>query len=316
MRIIVTGGLGFIGSHCVEQLIQRGDEVLILDKMTYAGKIENISHLNKNDFDLVITDIADWESLQREVKSFGNVDVVFNFAAESHVDRSISDSSPFISSNIVGAVNIFELTKMGLVDRVIQVSTDEVYGSIDLNSWVESSPLDPRSPYSASKASAELFAKAYRNTFQSQILISRCANNYGSRQALEKFIPSAIKSCLSNKSINVYGDGMNRREWIHVSDHVKGLIRMIDADSVNNYIFNFGGIEYSNLEIASMILERFDMNAETGVNYVTDRLGHDRRYSVDDSLAREFLHWEPKMDFKNGLFQTVDWYVENIGKLT
>jgi dTDP-glucose 4,6-dehydratase len=216
------------------------------------------------------------------------IDCVINFAAESHVDRSIINSAPFISSNIKGVANLLDALKIGLYKKLIQISTDEVYGTISDGSWDESFPINPRSPYSASKASADMLCIAYKNTFGLDITITRCSNNYGQRQCVEKFIPNSICSILDGTEIPVYGDGKNRREWIHVFDHISAIMKLVDAKEIKHTIYNIGGSEFSNLEIARIISD-YLMASSDSIKFVPDRQGHDFRYSVNHELfANEF----------------------------
>ena len=234
MRFIVTGGMGFIGSHFVELLLENKHEILLIDKMTYAANPLNLSQEVQNEANFRKIDIADAISLNECVQKFGSVDCIVNFAAESHVDRSIKDSMPFIESNIRGTMNLLELVRNSGAKRMIQVSTDEVYGSLDTGSWLENSNLDPRSPYSASKASAEMMCNAYENTYGIQLIVTRCANNFGPRQSVEKFIPLAITSIFSGSQIPIYGDGSNRREWVHVIDHCQAIYKLSTAEKFNH----------------------------------------------------------------------------------
>ena len=208
MKIIVTGGCGFIGSHFVEQAVTRGDEILVIDKLTYAGSLDNLAHLPKDSFKFSHVDISNSQTLSKEIKQFGKADCLINFAAESHVDRSISNPAPFMESNIIGTVNLLELLRSSHFDRMVQISTDEVYGSINEGSWNEFAPILPRSSYSASKASAEHFCRAYRNTYGLSIAITRCSNNYGERQSAEKLIPKIISSVLAELELPIYGGGV------------------------------------------------------------------------------------------------------------
>ena len=310
MRFIVTGGMGFIGSHFVELLLENEHEILLIDKMTYAANPLSLSQEVQNEANFRKIDIADSISLNECVQKFGSVDFIVNFAAESHVDRSIKNSMPFIESNINGTMNLLELVRNGGAKRMIQVSTDEVYGSLNTGSWDENSNLDPRSPYSASKASAEMMCNAYRNTYGLQVIITRCANNFGPRQSVEKFIPLAVTSILSGNQIPIYGDGSNRREWVHVFDHCQAIYKLSTAEKFNHYKYNIGGKEFNNLSIAE-IISRTTKKEPASIKFVADRLGHDFRYSVNDERIRAEFGWQPKHAFESTIGETIDWYRNN-----
>ena len=290
MRFIVTGGMGFIGSHFVELLLENEHEILLIDKMTYAANPLNLNQEIQNYANFRKIDIADAVSLNECVQKFGSVDCIVNFAAESHVDRSIKNSMPFVESNIKGTMNLLELLRNSAAKKMIQVSTDEVYGSINTGSWDENSNLDPRSPYSASKASAEMMCSAYRNTHGTKVIVTRCANNFGPRQSIEKFIPLAITSIFNGSQIPIYGDGSNRREWVHVFDHCQAIYKLAVAEKSNLYTYNIGGMEFSNLNIAEIISQTTN-KAPAKIVFVTDRLGHDFRYSVNDERIRSEFGW-------------------------
>lgn len=306
MKILVTGGLGFIGSHFVRTALKKEHAVSVLDKLTYAGHRENLSDIAAELEDLQILDIASEETSRYLSKR--KFDLVVNFAAESHVDRSIHGGMDFVASNVAGVVNLLESQKRGSFERFIQISTDEVYGSILEGSWDEKAPLQPRSPYSASKASAELHCQAYRTTFNLPISITRCANNYGSFQSVEKLIPVAISRILKGERVPVYGDGMNVREWIHVQDHVDAVLKVIDLDHCG--IFNIGGESITNLEIVKKILHIMG-KSEDQLVFVEDRLGHDFRYSVNDNYFRKVSGWAPAKNLDHGLRETISWYEDN-----
>jgi dTDP-glucose 4,6-dehydratase len=310
MKIVITGGMGFIGSHFVELALQDNHQILVLDKMTYAANDLNLSSAVRDKITLKKIDISDRGSLENSLKGFEDTDCFVNFAAESHVDRSIKDSSPFLESNIKGTVNLLELVKSGFAKKMIQVSTDEVYGSAANGSWNEDSPLAPRSPYSASKASAEFFCDAYRNTHGVNVVISRCANNYGSRQSVEKFIPTAISSILANENIGVYGDGENRREWLHVLDHCRAIYLLMNASELKYSYYNIGGEELTNNQLARKLID-ISNKSRSSIEFVPDRLGHDFRYSVDDGRIRQELGWSPVYKLHEGLLQTYEWYLQN-----
>lgn len=310
MRIIVTGGFGFIGSSFCELAVSNGHELVVLDKMTYAADLENISADTRSKIRHINLDISDGIELSQVLKGLGDFDWIVNFAAESHVDRSIKDGTPFVNSNVLGVVNILEYVKTNPSLRMLQVSTDEVFGSIQEGSWDEEFPLNPRSAYSSSKASAELFCNAYRSTHGVDVTITRCANNFGPHQSAEKLIPTIIQSALSNLPIPVYGDGSNRREWIYVDDHAGSILTIIEAEHRNFSKYNLGGTEKSNIEIVKSVLQIMGKNEES-ISYVPDRLGHDFRYSVNDQrFTNEFGRYET-LDFESRLKSTVNWYLNN-----
>lgn len=309
MHIVVTGGYGFIGSAFVRLAVSSGHEVSILDKMTYAADFSNI---DKNIADRCIfkeLDIANSAALSSYLEQVPKIDYIVNFAAESHVDRSINDGKPFVESNILGVVNLLEFIKRNKNIKFLQVSTDEVYGTIEKGSWQETAPIDPRSPYSASKASAELFCAAYRNTHQLQVTITRCANNFGPKQSAEKLIPTIIRHVLANKPIPVYGKGMNIREWIYVDDHASAILQIIEKKDLQNQIYNIGGEALSNIDLVKIILGLMGKNQEH-IEFVKDRPGHDFRYSVDSSLYEaEFGKLDNQLHAN--LERTIEWYLEN-----
>ena len=309
MHIVVTGGYGFIGSAFVKLAITSGHEVTILDKMTYAADLANIDKNIAECCNFKELDISDSAALFLYLEQVPKIDYIVNFAAESHVDRSINDGKPFVESNILGVVNLLEFVKKNKIIKFLQVSTDEVYGTIEEGSWQETAPIDPRSPYSASKASAELFCAAYRNTHQLQITITRCANNFGPKQSAEKLIPTVLRHVLANKPVPVYGKGLNIREWIYVDDHATAILNIVEKDERQNEIYNIGGEALSNIDLVKIILGLMGKN-EDCIEFVKDRPGHDFRYSVDSSLYEaEF----GKLDYKlqNNLETTIKWYLAN-----
>jgi dTDP-glucose 4,6-dehydratase len=310
MRLVVTGGFGFIGSHFVELALSLGHEVIIIDKLTYSGNTLNLENISKDSYRFIEMDISEFDSLLAALNDLTPIDCVINFAAESHVDRSILNSAPFISSNIKGVANLLDALKLGKFTKLIQISTDEVYGTISHGSWDESFPINPRSPYSASKASGDMLCIAYKNTFGLDITITRCSNNYGPRQCVEKFIPNSICSILDGMEIPIYGDGSNRREWLHVSDHVSAIIKLVEASQIKHSIYNIGGSEFSNLEIARMITD-YLMVKNDSIIFVPDRQGHDFRYSVNHELFASEFNWQPKYELFGGLQETIEWYVSN-----
>ena len=313
MRILVTGGAGFIGSNYVRRIfdgtLKGVTSVTVLDKLTYAGRLENLnSVMEEESFTFVKGDICDSQLVRGLVK---DVDAIVNFAAESHVDRSIGSASEFIRTNVAGVQNLLDaVISSGDAKRFLQVSTDEVYGSIQTGSWVEEDPLLPNSPYSASKAGAELLVRAYNRTHNVDTVITRCSNNYGPFHFPEKLIPLFITNMLEGKKVPIYGDGSNMRDWLHVDDHCQGIHAALQNGRTGE-IYNIGGgVELSNLEITNKLLKIMGKN-ESEIEYVEDRKGHDFRYSVDWSKSLSELGYSPKIDFEEGIAQVARWYVEN-----
>ena len=312
MRVLVTGGAGFIGSNFVEMALtdqfSEISSVLVLDKLTYAGKLSNLSNVRNNpNFEFVKGDICDAELVNSLMP---RVNAVINFAAESHVDRSIENSSEFIRTNVLGTQVLLDAAREHKVDRFIQVSTDEVYGSIIEGSWDEFAPLLPNSPYSASKAAADLLVRAYFVTHGLNVIITRCSNNFGPKQDPEKLIPNFILKLSKNKKIPVYGDGMNVRDWLFVSDHCNGIyLAFIKGKSGETYNIG-GGQELTNIELTRKLVKTLEKN-ESLIEYVKDRPGHDRRYSVNFKKIQE-LGFFPSTSFEENLNLTINWYKENI----
>ncbi len=311
MKVLVTGGAGFIGSNFVRMILGSSapsiEAVTVLDKLTYAGTLTNLENLPSGAFEFIQGDICD-ESLVREL---GNRhDVIINFAAESHVDRSINSARDFMSTNILGAQTLLETLRFGTVQTMIQVSTDEVYGSIDSGSWDENFPLLPNSPYAATKASADLIARSYSKTFGVDVRVTRCSNNYGPNQFPEKVIPLFITNLIENKKIPLYGNGQNFREWIHVEDHCQAILKVLTHGQPGE-IYNIGGgTELSNLDLTIKILNLMNKD-ESCIEYVKDRLGHDFRYSLNSRKISDQLGFVPKIDFENGIMNTIEWYLNN-----
>ncbi|MCC6221850.1 MAG: dTDP-glucose 4,6-dehydratase [Deltaproteobacteria bacterium] len=319
MKILVTGGAGFIGSNFVRWLLDGegkdfgSHSVVVLDALTYAGNLANLDGLeHRSDYRFFKGDIRDRELVSRIV-SEQKIDAVVNFAAESHVDRSIVDSLSFVRTNVEGTQVLLDVARELGVSRFLQVSTDEVYGSLGPEGrFVETTPLHPNSPYSASKAAADLLVLASYSTFGLPVLVSRCSNNYGSFQFPEKLIPLFITNALNDEPLPLYGDGKNVRSWLHVDDHSRALMLILERGRVGE-IYNVGGAcesEVENAFVTTEILRILD-KPPTLVRYVEDRLGHDRRYAVDYSKIKAELGWEPRIDFKSGLLKTVSWYIEN-----
>lgn len=311
MRLLVTGGAGFIGSNFVRRVIDGThtgfSSVAILDKLTYAGTLTNLKNLKSSEYEFIQGDICDADLLKRLIPGF---DVVINFAAESHVDRSIAGAKDFIVTNVLGVQTLLDAAKNASVQTFIQISTDEVYGSIPNGSWPEADPLLPNSPYAATKASSDLIARSYQKTYGMDIRITRCSNNYGPNQNPEKVIPLFVTNIIEGKKIPVYGDGMNIRDWIHVDDHCSGIYSVLMKGKASE-IYNLGGgLELTNIELAKQILLAMNKD-ESEIEYVKDRKGHDLRYSVDWSKANREIEFYPKVKFTDGLLETIKWYVEN-----
>ena len=307
MKILVTGGAGFIGSEFVRQLVKANIEVNVIDSLTYAGNLTSIQDVLANiQFENI--DIKNKEKLEEYFKK-ETFDVVVNFAAETHVDNSISSPNIFVETNIIGTFNLLELAR--IYDfKFLQISTDEVYGSIKKGAFYENSNLNPSSPYSATKASAELLMNAYVSTYNVRALGVRCSNNYGPFQNSEKLIPRFISLATSGHKLPLYGTGTNVREWIHVSDSVEGIITVLKHGRIGEYYNISSGIFKENLEVTMSILEYFGFD-ESQVEFVEDRLGHDFRYAINSDKIRKELGWTPKIDFEDGLKSTIEWYISN-----
>jgi dTDP-glucose 4,6-dehydratase len=312
MRVLVTGGAGFIGSHYVRTLLAGGyggqvDRVSVYDKLTYAGNLANLESVAADPrYGFVHADIADASALDAALPGH---DVVVNFAAETHVDRSITGAADFVVTNVLGTQTLLEACLRNGIGRVLHVSTDEVYGSIDEGSWTEESPLLPNSPYSAAKAGGDLIARSYARTYGLNVTITRCSNNYGPYQFPEKVVPLFVTNLLDGKTVPLYGDGLNVRDWLHVDDHCRGIALALDKGAAGE-IYNIGGgLELTNRELTSRLLAALGADWSR-VTQVEDRKGHDRRYSVDDSKLRA-LGYEPRTSFEDGLAQTVEWYRDN-----
>ena len=313
MRILVTGGAGFIGSHYVRTLVTdgyasfAGAQVTVLDKLTYSGNLANLQPVAGNPrLNFVQGDICDPALLATIVPGH---DVVLNFAAETHVDRSISGAAPFVATNVSGVQALMQACLDAGVSRVVQVSTDEVYGSITAGSWAEDAPLDPNSPYSAAKAGGAMIAMAYNRTHGLDVVITRCCNNYGPYQYPEKVIPLFITNLLDGLKVPLFGDGGNVREWIHVDDHCRGIQLAAERGSAGRVYHIGGDVELVNKDLTSRLLEACEAGWDS-VEYVEDRKGHDRRYSLNDSALRS-LGYTPRVPFGEGLAATVRWYQQN-----
>ena len=315
MKILVTGGAGFIGSNFIRYLLTSRPEhtVINLDKLTYAGNLENLRDIERRpSYTFIRGDICDKKLI--EAIEF---DAIIHFAAESHVDRSILDSFPFLQTNVIGTQNLLETVRKRNC-RMLHVSTDEVYGSTEQGLFTERSPVCPNSPYAASKASSDLLVRAYHETYGMDLLITRCSNNYGPYQFPEKLIPLVISHALQGKTIPVYGDGQNVRDWIHVLDHNRA-VDMVFHRAKAGSIYNIGGRnEQKNIDIITtllaMIAEKTGRDKESLfhlITFVKDRPGHDRRYAIDPSILEATLGWRPEIPFDQGLADTVAWYLEN-----
>ena len=316
MKIFVTGGAGFIGSEFVRSALGgkleafgiNPSKVIVYDALTYAGNIDNLSSVEKDErFEFIKGDICD-SNIEKSIPKY--CDLIVNFAAESHVDRSIEGPSMFVKTNILGTQNLLEVAKKHEVKKFIQISTDEVYGSIDSGSWDENFPLEPNSPYAASKACADLLCLAYNKTYGFPVLITRCSNNYGPYQNPEKLIPLFIKNLIEGSKLPLYGDGKNIREWIHVSDHVRAISFAYQYGK-NGQIYNIAGDdEKSNIEITKIILSIFGED-ESKILYVKDRLGHDLRYALNGNKIRT-LGFKNDVNFNEGIINTIEWYKNNL----
>ena len=308
MRLLVTGGAGFIGSNYVRMLVNgelKGiTKIIVLDKLTYSGNKQNLNDLDSSSFEFIQGDICDSDLVSNLSKQ---VDAIVNFAAESHVDRSIDSSKEFIKTNVLGAHTLLESARKSNVGLFLQVSTDEVYGSITEGSWDEDFPLQPNSPYAASKASADLISQAYHRTYGMDVRITRCSNNYGPYQYPEKVIPLFITNLIQEKKLPLYGQGLNVRDWLHVTDHCRGIHLVLTKGKPGD-IFNIGGgRELSNLELTRVILREMGAREER-IEEVTDRLGHDFRYSLNIEKITKQLGYKPEISFEEGISQTIEWY--------
>jgi dTDP-glucose 4,6-dehydratase len=312
MKLLITGGLGFIGSNFIRHIMNKYPEYKIvnLDKMTYAGNPENLRDIEKDPhYKFVRGCVAD-ENLVNELISGEKPDAIIHFAAESHVDRSIHGSLDFVQTNVMGTRVLLDAAKNYKIERFIYISTDEVYGDIEVGSFKEEDPFRPNSPYSASKAAGDLLARAYFKTFKLPVLITRSSNNYGPYQYPEKLIPLFITNLLENKKVPLYGDGLNVRDWLYVLDNCAG-IDMILHRGRDGEAYNIGGDnEKTNREITDIVLKELGKD-EFWIEYVKDRPGHDRRYSLDSTKIKK-LGWKPKYDFETAIREKIDWYRNNI----
>ena len=311
MKIFVTGGAGFIGSQFVRTALSGGYpelgevQVTVFDSLSYAGNLANLDPVKgAPGYEFIKGDITDLDQVNATLPGH---DAVVHFAAESHVDRSISGATPFILTNVLGTQVLLEAALRHGVAPFVHVSTDEVYGSIPEGSWPETDPLRPNSPYAASKASSDLVALAYHRTHGLDVRITRCSNNYGPYQHPEKVIPLFVTNLIENRSVPLYGDGQNVRDWLHVDDHCQGIEKVLRGGRAGEVYNIGGGTELTNRELTDRLLAAFGKGEES-IEYVEDRLGHDRRYSVDWSKIRDELGYTPKHDFDSGLADTIDWF--------
>jgi dTDP-glucose 4,6-dehydratase len=314
MRVLVTGGAGFIGSNFVRRTLEdsyqglEGAEVIVLDALTYSGNLANLASVaDSARYTFVQGDIRDSQLLDSLLPS---VDAVAHFAAESHVDRSVRDASIFVETNVLGTQRLLDAALRANLKRFVHVSTDEVYGSIAEGSWDESRALEPNSPYSASKAGSDLIARSYFRTHGLNLSITRCSNNYGPYHFPEKVIPLFVTNLIDNQHVPLYGDGRNIRDWLHVDDHTRGIAMVLVGGRAGEVYNIGGGTELSNLELTQLLLDATGKDWSS-VDRVADRLGHDLRYSVDISKIRDELGYEPLVPFDAGLADVVQWYRDN-----
>lgn len=317
MNILVTGGAGFIGSNYIHYMLEKypNYHIINLDLLTYCGNLGNLKEAETDpNYNFIKGDIADY-NLVDKIVSENNINYIINFAAESHVDRSIQNPKIFLESNIIGTQNLLEIAKKyhekSQLKKYIQISTDEVYGTLGKAGYfTETTPLAPNSPYSASKSGADLIVRAYHETFNLPINITRCSNNYGPYQFPEKLIPLMINNALNNKKLPVYGDGKNIRDWLHVYDHCTAIDLVLHKGKLGE-VYNIGGNnEKENIEIVKFILQ-YLKKPEDLIEYVEDRLGHDRRYAIDSTKIKEELGWKPRYTFELGIKETIEWYLAN-----
>lgn len=315
MHILVTGGAGFIGSNFVHYIceVRPSWRITVLDLLTYAGNLENIRReVESGAVAFVREDIRNLRGLEK-LFTTGSYDMVFHFAAESHVDRSITNPAEFVETNVVGTQNLLAVARSSGCRRFVHISTDEVYGSLGpIGRFVETTPLDPTSPYSASKASSDLLALACNKTYNQDIVVTRCTNNYGPFQFPEKFIPLFITNALCDAPLPLYGDGLNVRSWLHVRDHSEAIL-MVAEKGKSGEVYNIGGMEEaekSNIDVAREILQILG-KSDSLITYVKDRPAHDRRYAIDYGKIHSELDWSPSTKFEEGLRSTVKWYIDN-----
>ncbi|MCP3745981.1 dTDP-glucose 4,6-dehydratase [Paenibacillus sp. A3M_27_13] len=312
MKLLVTGGAGFIGSNFVLYMLKQHPdyEIVNIDALTYAGNLENLKSIENNSkHSFIKEDITDAQAIDQLMQQ--GIDVVVNFAAESHVDRSILEPEVFVKTNVLGTQVLLDAAKKYNVTKFVQVSTDEVYGSLgETGLFTEETPLQPNSPYSASKAGGDLLVRAYHETFGLPVNITRCSNNYGPYQFPEKLIPLMISRALSDQQLPVYGDGLNIRDWLYVEDHCSAIDLVIHQGKLGE-VYNIGGNnERTNVHIVKTVLEELG-KPESLISYVQDRPGHDRRYGIDPTKTMNELGWKPKHSFETGIKETIRWYLDN-----
>ena len=314
-NILVTGGAGFIGSNFVRYMLKNSQyKIFNFDKLTYAGNLENLSDIeNHPNYKFIKGDICDKDFVEKTIKE-NKIDTIVNFAAESHVDRSILGSREFVVTNVLGTQVLLDAVKNLKLEKYLQVSTDEVYGSLPEDKkeikFTEQTPLTTNSPYSASKASADLLCNSYYHTHKLPIVITRCSNNYGPYQFPEKLIPLMIAKAVDGEKLPVYGDGKNVRDWLYVEDHCSAIAAVLEKGKIGE-VYNIGGNnEWYNIDIVKLILDKLGKGEEQ-ISYVKDRPGHDRRYAVDSSKIMTELGWQPKYQFPEGIKKTIDWYLSN-----
>ncbi|MFB9274547.1 dTDP-glucose 4,6-dehydratase [Cohnella cellulosilytica] len=312
MRVLVTGGAGFIGSNFVHYMRSRHEnyQLVNVDLLTYAGNLDNLQGITEwPNYRFVRADLSDHAKMETIVGE--GFDAIVNFAAESHVDRSIADPGLFVRTNVMGTQVLLDLARKYNVPRFVQISTDEVYGTLgDVGLFSERTPLAPNSPYSASKAGADLLVRAYHETYGMHVNITRCSNNYGPYQFPEKLIPLMITKALQNQPLPVYGDGLNVRDWLYVEDHCRA-IDLVLHNGKKGEVYNIGGNnERTNLQVVTTILKELGKPEEL-IQFVEDRLGHDRRYAIDASRIRHELGWQPQFDYESGIQKTIEWYLQH-----
>jgi len=312
-KILVTGGAGFIGSNFVRMVLSEHNDCFVvnLDKLTYAGNLENLADfLNHANHKFIKGDICDGALIEKLIEQY-EIDAIINFAAESHVDRSITEPKVFIETNVTGTLTLLEAARDKKLERFVQISTDEVYGSLGPEGkFTEQTPLSPNSPYSASKAAADYLVKAFGHTWGVKYNITRCSNNYGEYQFPEKMIPLMINNALNDKDLPVYGDGLYVRDWLYVYDHCTAIWKVL-TEAPAGEIYNIGGCsEKTNLEVIGLLLARLD-KPKSLIKHVTDRPGHDRRYAIDAAKIMKELNWKPSVTFEEGINRTMDWYLQN-----
>ncbi len=313
MNLLVTGGAGFIGSNFIRYILEKypNYKVVNYDVLTYAGNLENLKDVESNEnYTFVKGNIINSELLEHVVKVH-KIDTIINFAAESHVDRSISDPGIFVKTNVQGTQTLLDIAKNNKLTKYVQISTDEVYGSLgETGFFIEETPLAPNSPYSASKAGADMLVLSYFETFGMNVNITRCSNNYGPFHFPEKLIPLMVTNALEGKVLPIYGDGKNVRDWLHVNDHC-AAIDLVLHKGVPGEVYNVGGHnEKTNNEIVHLIVEYLGVSKDL-IHYVSDRLGHDRRYAIDPTKLEKQLGWKPQYTFEKGIIETIDWYLNN-----